>query len=396
LLIISSGKNEKHRWPVLSLAWLSVCRRKRRTIISATILAFVLGSSTTLGSTIQQFPVWVGDLSSSSPTVLLAYEKTSPFIGLLPVNSTLPMSDLSPIQQIYGVQDATPLIVKDIPTSLSPNPSLVVGLDVNFWQMGLGLDAGRWPQPNSTQAVVTRGSQTEQVPLTVRIMNQNFQVVGVATTANLVLVHSIIMSYAAAQNLFSLHGLSSVFIISASSRADLDSLKNQIASVDSRIATVDLSTSGQILNAVSGVVGAISGVVVLANSVFTFAILTALTISSINSRRWEYGLVSSYGSSKRTLRLVLFESWLMLIVAALPAFLISVLVLGLFTYYFNILFGNPLFISVAFQSAISNMINLVTIMNFVAAFVAGTFGAYLASRTILRRQPSELLSDIHA
>jgi hypothetical protein len=392
----TSRLKTKPRWPVLFLAWLAVSRRKRRTIISVTILSFVLGSSTTLGSTIQQFPSWVAALSNSSPTVLLSYQKNSPLVGLLPVNSTLPISDSTSIKQLQGVQDVTPLIIKDLPTSLSPNPSIVVGLDVNFWQMGLGLDSGNWPAPNSSDAVITRGSHSEQVPPTIKVSNQTFRVVGVATTANLVLVHSIILSYSAAQALFSLRGSSSVFIISVTSNANENALKAAIVQVDPNVVTVDLSTSGQLLNAVSKVVGAISSVVVAANSVFTFAILTTLTVANINSRRWEYGLVSTYGASKRTLGMILAENWLTLAIAVAPAALMTLIVLGFFTYYFNLLFGNPIPLGVALQSAALNMTNLTTMLNICAAFVAGTIGAYLATRTILRKMPGELLSDAHS
>lgn len=376
------------------LAWLAVSRRRRRTVISVVLLSFVIGSSITVGSTIGQFPTWISALSTSSPTVLLSYERTSPVIGLLPANSTVSLSDMNPISQISGVTSVTPLIIKDLPTSLSTkSPSLVVGLDINFWQLSLGLNSGHWPKPNSTEAVITEASVSGAVPATVTINNVVFSVVGVALTSNLVLVGAIVVSYTTAQDLFSLERSTSVFVIQVDSLADPGKVSTSIDQADPSLATVDLSSSAAILGTVTRIVGTISNTVVLAEAVFAFAILATLSVSSINARRWEYGLVSSYGGRRSAIKMVLIESWIVFALAVVPTLLIGIGILGYFTYYFNALFGVSLSPGTALGSALFSATNATTLLNYVAALVATTLGSVLAIRVGLPKFLSRTLAD---
>jgi hypothetical protein len=384
------------RLVALKLAWLAVARRKRRTIISVLLLAFVLSSSITIGSTIRQFPLWVSALSSSSPGVLLAYERNSPVVGLIPVNSTIPLSDSAELQGISGVEGVTPLILKDLPTTLSPNPSLVVGLDINFWQLSLGLNSGHWPEPNTSEAVVSVASASASVPSTITIQKHAFQVVGVAVTADLVLANAIVISYDTAQKLFSLEGSTSVYVIQIASNADPAVVASEISKVDSGLGTIDLSaTSGQILSTVTKTIRAISSTVVLVDGVFTFAILATLTMSSINSRRWEYGLVSTYGSRSSSLRMILLENWLTFALAVLPALALGIGVLAFFTYYFNALFGTNITALTAATSATESIFNTTTLLNYIAAFLAAGLGGLVATRAVLPKLQSSLLSEPH-
>lgn len=360
------------------------------------LLSFVIGSSVTIGATIGQFPNWVSTLSSSSPTVFLAYQRNSPLIGLIPANSTVPLSDQSTISAVSGVSDVTPLIVKDLRTSLSGSPSLVVGLDINFWQLSLGLDKGHWPEPNSSQAVIAVGSPSADPPSALTVDNRNFQVVGVALTSDLILVNSIIISYSTAQNLFSLDHSTSVFIIQADSRANPTTVTNQIEQSDPSLETIDLSSSAQLLNSVTAVVSSISNTVVLAEAVFAFAILTTLTISNINTRRWEYGLVSSYGGRASVFKMILLENWILFALSVLPAILIGVGVLGYFTYYFNSLVGIHVSANFAFGAATHSLINPSTVLNYTAAFVATTSGSILAIRIVMPKLLGRTLVDQQA
>jgi hypothetical protein len=383
----------------LRLAWLATSRRRKRTIISVILLSFVIGSSITIGATIGQFPTWVSALSSSSsPGILLSYQKTAPIVGLLPANSTVPLSDLGSISTISGVSGVTPLIIEDQRTSLSSNtPSLIVGLDVNFWQLSLGLNSGHWPQPNSSEAVIAVASNTPgAIASSLTIDNRDFQVVGVALTSDLVLVNSIVISYATAQTLFGLTRSTSVFLIQTSSVSDPNQISSEISQVDPSLATVDLSSSAQVLNTVSRIVGSISGTVVFIEALFAFAIITTLTISSINSRRWEYGLISSYGGRRSVLRMILEENWIIFALAALPALLIGVGVLGYFTYYFNVLFGNTINASAALNSALRSMANYTTLLNYISALVAATLGSILAIWIVLPRILAKALTEQQA
>jgi hypothetical protein len=390
-----SNSKQIHNFTTVKLAWLAVVRRKRRTIISVVLLSLVIGSSITICSTIGEFPAWISALSASSPNILLTYEKNSQLVGLVPVNSTIPSSDLTAINQIGGIVDVTPLIVKYLPTSLSSNPSIIVGLDLNFWQLGLGLDSGHWPQPGSSEAVVTVGSSLEHVPANVSVAGHVFQVVGVAISANLVLIHSIIIGYTMAQETFALGSNSSIFIAQTSSSSDASAIINQISEIDPNLATFDLSTSSQVQNTVAKATGTISAAIILVDALFAFAILVALTLSGISSRRWEYGLISTYGSRTSALRIVLVENWIVFALSILPALILGIGILGFFTYYFNSLFGaaiSPVDALLASGGIISNMI---TALNYLAAFIAATLGAILSGRIILKRTPSELLSESH-
>jgi hypothetical protein len=385
-------KNSK-RPTTLSLAWLAISRRKKRTVISVLLLAFVIGSSITLASTIQQFPTWVSALSGASPTVLLSYQKNSQFVGLLPANSTIPENDLNGISLISGVTDVTPLIIKDLSTSLSNSPSIIVGLDMNFWELGFGLSNGHWPEPNSSQAVIAVSSNSGPNPSTVTIDNQVFQVVGVALTSDLALVNSVIISFSSAQSLFSLQHSVSVFIIQLSSTSDPSKVSSEIGQTDSTLATLDLSSSAQLLNTVTKVIGSISSTVILAEAVFTFAILTTLTVSNIHTRRWEYGLISSYGGKQSVFKIILFENLIIFALAVLPALVIGIGVMGYFTFYFNALFGINLSWSAALNSALANLSNTSTVLNYLAALVATTLGSVLAIRVVLPRLLSRALVD---
>jgi hypothetical protein len=391
----SQQSRSNRRFTSLRLAWLAVKRRKRRSIISIVLLALVIASGITIASTIEEFPTWISALSASSPNILLAYDKNSTFVGLLPVNSTIPISDLGSIQQVNGIVDVTPLIIKDIRTSLSQSPSLVVGLDLNFWQLGLGLNSGHWPQPSTFETVVTVGNAAQQTPSTVTVNGQVFQVVGVAISADLFLVNSIVISYATAQKTFNLGNLSSIFAIQLASNADSTTIASKIAQVDPDLATVDLSTSSQLLGTVSSAANAISSAVVLVEAIFTFAILTTLTLSGISSRRWEYGLISTYGSRASTSKVVLIENWITFALAVIPAAALSIGVLAFFTYYFDSLFGTTISAYTALSSSALTIFNLTTVLSYVGAFVAATLGTFLAVRTVLRRSPSELLAESH-
>jgi hypothetical protein len=378
----------------LKLAWLAISRRRRRTIISVVLLSFVIGSSITVGSTIGQFPTWISALSTSSPTVLLSYQKNSPVVGLLPANSSVPLSDMNSISQISGVTGVTPLIIKDLPTSLSTkDPSLVVGLDINFWQLSLGLNSGHWPKPNSTEAVITEASTSNEIPSSVTIDNTVFTVVGVALTSNLVLVGSIVVSYTTAQSLFSLERSTSVFIIQVNSVADPSKVAASVGQVDPSLATVDLSSSAEILSTVTRIVGTISNTVVFAEAIFAFAILATLSISNMNARRWEYGLVSSYGGRKSVIKQILIENWIIFALSVIPTLLIGIGILGYFTYYFNSLFGVSVSPGLALGSALSSLVNTTTLLNYVAALIATTLGSILALRIGLPKLLSKTLGD---
>lgn len=393
---MSTGKRNYRRGNTLKLAFLAISRRKKRSIISIVLLSFVIGSSVTIGATIGQFPNWVSTLSSSSPTVLLAYQRNSPLIGLIPANSTVPLSDQSTISAVSGVSDVTPLIVKDLRTSLSGSASLVVGLDINFWQLSLGLDKGHWPEPNSSQAVIAVGSPSADPPSALTVDNQNFQVVGVALTSDLILDNSIIISYSTAQDLFSLEHSTSVFIIQVDSRANPTTVANQIDQSNPSLETIDLSSSAQLLSSVTAVVSSISNTVVLAEAVFAFAILTTLTISNINTRRWEYGLVSSYGGRASVFKMILLENWILFALSVLPAILIGVGVLGYFTYYFNSLVGIHVSANFAFGAAAHSLTNPSTVLNYTAAFVATTLGSILAIRIVMPKLLGRTLVDQQA
>ena len=391
------GKRNHRRLATLSLAWLAISRRKRRSIISIVLLSFVIGSSITIGSTIGQFPTWVSALSTTSPTVLLTYERSSPLVGLIPANSTIPLSDQSAVSSVSGVSDVTPLIVKDLHTSLSGNPSLVVGLDINFWQLSLGLNKGHWPEPNSSQAVIAVSNPSANLPSSLTIGNESFEVVGVALTSDLILVDSVIISYTTAQTLFSLEHSTSVFLIQVNSRADPSIVSNQIDQIDPALETIDLSSSAQLLNTVTEVVSSISNTVVLAEAIFAFVILTTLTISSINTRRWEYGLVSSYAGRTSVFKMILFENWIIFVLAIIPAFSIGIGVLGYFTYYFNLLFGIHVSADFALGAANQTLLGSTTLLlNYTAAFVATTLGSLLAIMIVLPKIISRALVDQQA
>jgi hypothetical protein len=378
----------------LTLAWPAISRRKKRTIISIILLSFVIGSSITIASTIQQFPAWVSALSGASPTVLLSYEKNSQFSGLLPTNSTIPISDSNEISQISGVTDVTPLVIKDVSTSLSANnPSIIVGLDINFWELGFGLNSGHWPKPNSTEAVIALASSSGTNPNTVTIQNQVFSVVGIALTSNLALANSIIISYSTAQELFSLSQSASVFVIQLNSNVDPTYISNQIDQTDLSFSTLNLSGSSQVLNTVNKVIGSISSTVIFAEGVFAFAILTTLTVSNIHTRKWEYGLISSYGGKRSVFKLILLENLLVYGLALLPAFLIGIGVLGFFIYYFNSLFGVGISWNEALLSSFANLRNSTTILNYLAALIATTLGSILAIRIVLPGILSRALVD---
>lgn len=392
----SVAKNTRLRATTMRLAWLSVSRRKRRSLISILLLAFVIGSSLTIGSTLGQFPTWVSALSTSSPTVLLTYQSSSSLDGLIPANSTVPLSVQPAILSVDGVTSVTPLIVKDLRTSLSSSPSLVVGLDINFWQLSLGLQSGHWPQPNSSEAVITVASPSVSPPSTLTLDNRTFQIVGVALTSDLILVNSIIISYTTAQDLFSLRGSTSIYIIQVESSANSSSIATQINRIDPSLGTINLSGSGQLLNTVSNVVGSISNTVIIAEAIFAFAIIAALTILSINSRRWEYGLVSSYGGRASSFKAILFENWMIFALSIIPAILISVCVLGYFNYYFNLVFGIHVSASSALVAAGNSLMNSITLLNYIAAFVAITLGSILAIRAVLPKLVSRALADQQA
>jgi len=390
------GSTPSRRQTALGLAWLAVSRRKKRTILAITLLSLIMGSSITISSTVAKFPFWISVVSSSVPDILLAYQRNSTFAGLLPMNSTIPDSDLAPIQNIDGVVGVTPLIIEDKPTSLSGTPSLIVGLDVNFWQLGLGLKSGHWPQPNSTEVVIIVGSNQEKAPSSITIGRDSFQVVGVAVTSNLVLIHSVVMSYSTAQRVFLLHNASSILLIQVGPRTDQTGVQKEISSLDPQLATTSLTTSAQIVGTVSTVIAAISNAIVLVTALFTFAVLAALTALNINSRKWEYGLFSTYGGRASALWMMLLEDWFIFALAIIPAGAIGVGVLAFFTYYFNYLFGASITGYQAVASAISSIANLATLINFGAAFVAATLGALVASRTVVSKKVSELLAEAHS
>jgi hypothetical protein len=393
---MSSGKRKPRRGNTSKLAYLAISRRKKRSIISIVLLSFVIGSSVTIGATIGQFPNWVSSLSSSSPIVLLAYQRNSPLVGLIPANSTVSLTGQGPISAVSGVSDVTPLIVKDLHTSLSSSPSLVVGLDINFWQLSLGLNKGHWPEPNSSQAVIAVGSPSADPPAALTVDGQSFQVVGVALTSDLILVNSIIISYTTAQNLFSLEHSTSVFIIQVGSRANPTTVANQIDQSDPSLETIDLSSSAQLLNSVTAVVSSISNTVVLAEAIFSFAILTTLTISSINTRRWEYGLISSYGGKGSVFKMILLENWIIFALSVIPAILIGAGVLGYFTYYFNSLVGIHVSASFAFGAATHSLLNPSTLLNYGAALVATTLGSILAIKIVMPKLIGRTLVDQQA
>jgi hypothetical protein len=352
-----------------------------------------MGSSITLGSTMGQFPGWVSALSASSPSVLLTYQKTSPLVGLIPANSTIRDADLQDISMLNGVSSATPLIVKEVHTSLSSNPSLVVGLDINFWQLSLGLNRGHWPAPNSSQAVVTAGSSSDEVPSSIAIAGQDFQVAGVALTSNLVLVGSVVISYATAQRLFKMNNSTSILIIQVSSEANSTFVANEIDKQDASLVTIPLSSSALITSTVTKIVGAISSAIVFVEAFFAFSVLATVTVSSINSRRWEYGLVSTYGGRSSALKLILLENWLIFAIAIIPALILGIGVLGYFTFYFNSLFGAKYSLTSSLVASLGILQNNTTLLNFVAAFVASTLGSLLAIRIVLPKVLVKALVD---
>jgi hypothetical protein len=393
---LNSG-NEKHRFSLLRLAWLATSRRRKRTIITVLLLSFVIGSSLTISSTIQQFPAWVSLLSStSSPSTLLTYQKNSDLIGLLPANSTVPLRDYDSLKQISGVEQVTPLILKDVPTSLStPNPSLVVGLDVNFWELSLGLASGHWPEPNSSEAVVTAASGSAKIPSSVTVEDSTFQVVGVAVTSNLVLINSMIISYSTAQNIFGMKGEASLLVSEVSSTVSASAISLEVGQIDSSLATIDLSSSGELLGSIAASIGAISSAIVIAEGIFAFAILCALAVSNIHNRRWEYGVLSTYGGKRSSLRVILAESWLIFALSIIPALLIGFFVLGYFTLYFNSTFGVSLSPLAALEDTIPKIITSTTALNYLGAFIAATLGPLVAIRTVFPKSLANLLSDSH-
>jgi hypothetical protein len=384
---------ETKRLLTLGLAWLAISRRRRRTIISVALLSFVIGSSVTIASTIEQFPTWVSALSGASPTVLLTYQKSSQFVGLVPVNSTLPSSDSSQISQINGVTSVTPLIIEYLKTSLSNDPTIVVGIDLNFWELGLGLNSGHWPEPNTSQAVIALSSDSAAKLSTITISNDAFQIVGIALTSDLALSNSIIISYTSAQSLFSLQHSASVFVIQLSSNSASSKISNEIDQKDSSLATIELSSSAQLLRSVTNVVGSISSTVVFAEAFFAFAILTTLTVSNIHTRRWEYGLISTYGGKRTVFKMILFENWLVFALSILPAFVIAIGVLTYFTYYFNLIFGVSISLGSAFDSTLAKLINITTAFNYFGALVATSVGSILAIRIVLPKLLSKSLAD---
>jgi hypothetical protein len=379
--------------PTFALAWLAISRRKKRTVISIILLSFVIGSSITIASTIQQFPVWVSALSGASPTLLLSYQKSSQFVGLIPVNSTVSSSDSSGISQIEGVSSVTPLIIEDLKTSFSNSPSIVVGLDLNFWELGLGLNNGHWPAPNSSQAVIAQASGSESTPSTITISNEIFQVVGIALTSDLALSNSVVISYSSAQKLFSLEHSASVFVIQVSSAADPSIVSNEIDQTDSSLATIELSSSTHLLDTVTKVIGSISNVVIFAEATFAFAIISTLTLSNIHTRRWEYSLVSSYGGRHSVFKMILYENWLVFSLAILPALLIAIGVLTYFTTYFNSLFGVNISLETGINSALAELINATTGLNYLGALISTSLGSMLAIKIVLPKLISRSLVD---
>jgi hypothetical protein len=297
---------------------------------------------------------------------------------------------------ISGVEQITPLILKDIPTSISPSsPSLVVGLDINFWELSLGLSSGHWPEPNSSQAVVTVATGSTVVPSNVTIKNNTFQIVGVAATSNLVLINSIIISYSTAQDLFGLKGYASVLVSEVSSTVGASTVSSDVAQIDPALATIDLSSSSTLLSTVSASITAISGAIIVAEGVFAFAILTALAISNIHNRRWEYGVLSAYGGRRSSLLMILTESWLIFALSIIPALLIGFFVLGYFTLYFNSTFGVALSPIDALDDTVSKILTTATTLNYLGAFVAATLGPLIAIRTVFPKHLANLLSDSH-
>lgn len=379
----------------LRLAWLSVSRRRKRTIVAVVLLASVMGSSITVSSAVVQMPGWTSTVSASLPNLLIAYQRNATFLGLLPVNSVVPNSDLPLIQGSSGVASATPIIIKYERTSISNSSSIVVGLDINFWQLGLGLSSGRWPQPNSTEAVVILSNGKGSAAPSVELNGSAFRVVGVARTSDLALDNSVVIPFGTAQRLFSLGRSASVFLIQTDPQVDTASIDGEITATDPGLATTSLSPSSQLAGAVSTVVAAISNSIVLVTALFALVIIAVLSILNLNDRRWEYGLVSVYGGRATALKAVLLEDWIVFGLAVPLAAALGTVIFAYFTYYFNSLAGSSINSFQAIATSVPAVLNLTTLVSLAGAFVAATLGSVLASKTVANRLVSDLLAEPH-
>jgi hypothetical protein len=379
---------------ILRLAWLAVARRRRRTIISVTLLSVVIASSLSIGSTIEQLPVWVSGIAAASPNILLTYQSGSPIVGLLPENSSLPQSYGQSISAVPGVTSVTPLIVKDTGTSLPQERNLVIGLDIDFWQLDLGLKTGHWPEPGTLEAVVTEPNSVEVPPSTILIGNQTFDVVGVAVSADLGLAYSVIISYTTAQKIFNMQGLSSLFISELGPNADPGSVATRIDDLTATsLTTLNLTPSTSVLKTLTNIVGGISGTIVIVDAAFTFAIIAVLSMYSVNSRRWEYGLLATYGGPAKAVRIILLENLLLFLVSIVPALLIASIVLSSFVVYLNVLAGSALSITRVVADSFKELASNFTLYQYLADLLSALLGSFLAASYLLRRTSRELLSD---
>jgi hypothetical protein len=388
-------KGNRRNLVSLKLAWLAVIRRKRRSTLVVLLISIVIASSLSIGSTVEQLPLWVSGIAASSPNIILTYQNGSPIVGFLPENSSLPQNYIQNIENIPGIEGVTPLVVKDVATSLGSKGSLVIGINVNFWQLDLGLRSGHWPQPGTYEAVITEPNTVEVPPSTISIENRTFDVVGMAVSADLGLAYSVIISYTTAQKLFNMQGASSVFISQLSPTADFSTVSKQINDINPSFVTLNLNPAEAILKTLSIVVFGVSGVVVIIDASFTLAIIFMLALFGVNSRRWEYGLLIAYGGGRRSSLMIVLENLILFVVAIIPAILIASGILSLFVIYVNNLAGSNLYLPKVVLDSFGEIATRLTVYQYIADLISVVTGSWIASRLLLRKTGRELLSETH-
>lgn len=372
---------------MLDIAFKNMWMRRMRTLLTIISIAVCIMLFIVLATTMAQVQTTISDSMgkfAGQMFVTSKFPQQSAAIEFPPLSSSLSMDTANKLLTVSGVdasKSAPLLIVQLVPPQYPSGPPLAMVIGIpegseKAYYSDAQFHDGTGTLTAKDQVILGRAAAiyyNVKVGDTLKIMNKDLKVVGIADTTSSSLTNNMVMMpLSTAQDLFNRLSITTV-LLAPKSIDQMDSLES---SVKAQSPELDVMTQKDLLNGIDDMManirmffGGINAVMLMVAGVVTLLVM----VMSVSERTKEIGMLRAIGASRFTiLRMVIYEA---VIVCLLGSALGIVLSWAMMQLWYGHIFGS-----------LETVVQAVLFMT-VIGIVASLYPAYKAARI----QPVEAL-----
>ena len=302
----------------------NVTRQRARTVLTVIGIAIGVTTVVALGSITSGLRATSTQMTRANGADFMVAQKGASDLSF----STLSEGDLAVVRQVAGVEHAWGVLLLISKVGVQPY-FITFGTDPDeLPRLGLDLTAGRLPRAEDEIALGSSGASTHGVTVgdTLTIERRGFRVVGVYRSPIQYEANGGYALLATIRALAQKPGALTVVYVRAAPGADLQALKARVEARSDRLVTISNADEyGKVDQGIEMIDAANIAISVLAVLIGAIGVMNTM-IMSVFERTREIGILRAVGwRSSRILRMIIGESLLLCLVAAVVGIALGVL-----------------------------------------------------------------------